>query len=205
MKKPKLRELGEAVKALIKGPYTTKFPKVPSPAAPAFRGKVEFVDKDCVGCLACVEVCPAKALEGIDDVKKKKRSVVHHPDICIFCGQCNANCLTGKGIILTNEYDMAFLSDRDKQFIKVEKNLVLCECCGEVITTVEHLLFLAKKLGPLAYSNINFIITGQKELGLVEIQDKKEDTIHKRANVMKVLCPQCRRETVIKEEWGDKR
>jgi hydrogenase-4 component H len=157
----------------------------------------------CTGCSACVEICPAKALELVDDIPGKKRYVVHHYDICIFCGQCQANCLTKKGIRLTQEYDLAFLSDRDKQIAKVEKNLVLCEECGEIITTVEHLRFLAKKLGPLAYSNANLIITGQQELGLVEKPAEKEEALHKRAGLMRVLCGKCRRAAVIREEWGE--
>ncbi|OIN97729.1 hypothetical protein AUJ66_02350 [Candidatus Desantisbacteria bacterium CG1_02_38_46] len=204
MKKPKLRELGEAIKALIKGPYTTKFPFAPSPAAPAYRGKVEFDDKECVGCGACVEVCPAKALEMVDDIKSGKRQIIHHYDICIFCGQCQANCLTKKGINLTQEYDLAFLKDRDKQITSVEKNLVFCECCGEVVTTIEHLRYLAKKLGPLAYSNANLILINQEELGLIEGPAEKEEIPHKRASLMRILCAKCRRQVVIKEEWGEK-
>jgi len=203
MKKPKLRELGEAIKALIKGPYTTKFPFAPSPAAPAYRGKVEFDEKECVGCGACVEVCPAKALEMADDIKTGKRQIIHHYDICIFCGQCQANCLTKKGIKLTQEYDIAFLKDRDKQITSVEKNLVFCEVCGEVITTIEHLRYLAKKLGPLAYSNANLILISQEELGLIERPAKKEEILHKRADLMRILCAKCRRQVVIKEEWGE--
>jgi len=203
MKLPKIRELGEAIKAIVRGPFTTKFPYAPSPAAPAYRGKVEFDDKECVGCGACVEICPAKALELADDVPNKKRYVVHHYDICIFCGQCQANCLTKKGIRLTQEYDLAFLSDRDKQIAKVEKNLVFCEDCGEIVATAEHLQFLAKKLGPLAYSNANLILTGQQELGLVEKPVEKEVTSHKRAGLMRVLCGKCRRAAVIREEWGE--
>ena len=39
MKKPKLRELKEAVTALIRGPYTDKFPKTPAVIPERFRGK----------------------------------------------------------------------------------------------------------------------------------------------------------------------
>ena len=41
MKKPKLRELGEAVRALITGPATTRFPAEPYEAPPGFRGKAK--------------------------------------------------------------------------------------------------------------------------------------------------------------------
>ena len=62
MKLPKIREIIEAVKAVIKGPYTSKFPKVPHKPHPNFRGQPKFDDKKCVGCLACEEVCPVDAI-----------------------------------------------------------------------------------------------------------------------------------------------
>ncbi|KAF5434557.1 hydrogenase-4 component H [Candidatus Methanophagaceae archaeon] len=37
MKYPKLRELVEAIKAVLKGPYTSKFPKKPYVPHPNFR------------------------------------------------------------------------------------------------------------------------------------------------------------------------
>ena len=71
MKLPKIRELGEAIKALIFGPYTSKFPLRVPMIPDGFRGKPQFYEDDCVGCLACVEVCPARAIEYVDDKKKK--------------------------------------------------------------------------------------------------------------------------------------
>ena len=63
MKKPKLRELKEAVTALWKGPYTIDIPKSPPPVAAEFRGKPEYQKEYCIGCGACSEVCPANAIE----------------------------------------------------------------------------------------------------------------------------------------------
>ena len=57
MRKPKLRELGEAIKAVVLGPYTTKFPAEPSPAPPAYRGKGKFQEDKCIGCGDCIEAC----------------------------------------------------------------------------------------------------------------------------------------------------
>ena len=72
MKLPKLRELIEAIKALIVGPYTSKFPKVPHVAHPNFRGQPKFDHEKCVGCLACEQVCPAKAIDHRDETDDKK-------------------------------------------------------------------------------------------------------------------------------------
>jgi len=96
MRYPKLRELKEAVKALVKGPYTTKFPYEPHTPYPKFRGKPIPDEKECVGCGACKEVCPSSAIEIKDN--EHVRELIWHYDFCIFCGQCEANCTTKKGV-----------------------------------------------------------------------------------------------------------
>ena len=58
MRYPKLRELREAIKALIKGPYTSRFPFKPHTPFERFRGRPYLHEEDCTGCTACVQVCP---------------------------------------------------------------------------------------------------------------------------------------------------
>ena len=53
MKLPKLREVAEAVSALVHRPYTSPFPRVPHVANPKFRGQPKYDRDQCVGCLAC--------------------------------------------------------------------------------------------------------------------------------------------------------
>ncbi|MEW6556768.1 MAG: 4Fe-4S binding protein, partial [Elusimicrobiota bacterium] len=77
MRYPKLRELKEAIKALIKGPYTTKFPFEPHTPFPRFRGKPVPDEKNCIGCGACAEVCPTRAIEVIDPDITLTRSPTH--------------------------------------------------------------------------------------------------------------------------------
>jgi len=67
MKLPKARELVEAVKALVKGPYTSKFPAKPHVPYPSFRGQPKYDPDKCVGCLACEQVCPAEAIGHRDE------------------------------------------------------------------------------------------------------------------------------------------
>ncbi|RKY36935.1 MAG: 4Fe-4S ferredoxin, partial [Candidatus Omnitrophota bacterium] len=92
MKLPKLRELKEAITALIKGPYTTKYPFQPHTPMPKFRGKTQFFDDDCVGCGACSQVCPAHTIEVEDIVDKEKKTgkrvITLYHENCIFCGNC---------------------------------------------------------------------------------------------------------------------
>ena len=104
MKYPKLRELKEAITALIKGPYTTKFPFKPHVPEKRFRGKPEYFKDGCVGCRACAEVCPTGCIEVKDmpDAEPPLRRLELRYDSCIFCGQCQAACITQEGIKLSS-------------------------------------------------------------------------------------------------------
>jgi len=200
MRYPKLRELKEAIKALIKGPYTARFPYQPHKPFQRFRGKSEYHEDDCIGCSACFQVCPARAIEIRDE--KDKRILIVHWDLCIFCGSCQANCITGKGIMLSNEFDLATTGKRSELKQEIKKDLLLCECCGEVIAPKDQILWVAKKLGPLIFSNASLMMYYLNNLGLTmagkqEKFSSREDELA-RADRIKILCPRCRREAVIK-------
>jgi len=199
VKLPKIRELGEAIKALILGPYTSKFPFEQPKIPDGFRGKPQFYEDDCVGCLACVEVCPARAIEYVDDKKKKLRTLTHHQDICIYCQQCERACITEKGILLTKEYDLATF-DRSRSITRSVKELVICEHCGGIVAPLDHIKFLAKKVGHLLYANPTLLLARHDELKLLEA-DQPLNSFHKRADHLKFLCPNCRREIILKEQW----
>jgi len=205
MRYPKLRELKEAIKAIIKGPYTTRFPYEPHVPQEKFRGKPEFYEKECVGCCACAEVCPARAIDVVDDTRARRpmRRLVLHFDICVFCGQCQANCITEKGIKLTGEYDLA-LFNRNEATVRVEKELLVCEECGKVIGAKDHLLFLARKLGPLAYGNMPLLLTAFRELELIKAPPTIGPPL-RRAHIFRIICPRCRREALLQDIWGKKK
>jgi formate hydrogenlyase subunit 6/NADH:ubiquinone oxidoreductase subunit I len=198
MRYPKLRELREAIKALIKGPYTSKFPYKPHKPFERFRGKPLFHEEDCVGCGACFQVCPAKAIDMQDTGEKRVLSVSW--DMCIFCGQCQANCLTGKGIILSQEFDLATTGKRAELKQVIEKELLLCGSCREVIAPRLQILWVARKLGVLSFSNASAMLFYLQNLNLAfkEKDLPKEKKEFLRSDRMKVLCPRCRREAVIK-------
>lgn len=203
MRYPKLRELREAIKALIKGPYTTKFPFVPHTPAEKFRGKPVPDDQWCVGCGACVEVCPAGAIELIDEPATATRKIIWHYDDCIFCGQCEVVCITEKGVHLSDEYDLATF-DRSSLFSEQKKELLLCEKCEQVIGTKKHLLWLARKLGPLAYSNFPLILTVQRELEIVKeipLEPVPDEPVS-RCDIFRILCPKCRRQSLLFDQYG---
>jgi formate hydrogenlyase subunit 6/NADH:ubiquinone oxidoreductase subunit I len=202
MRYPKLRELKEAIRALIKGPYTSKFPKEPHIPFERFRGRPYFHEESCVGCAACAQVCPTRAIE-IEDVLaggKPRRVLTVHWDICIFCGQCQGNCLTGKGIVLSQEFDLATTEKRQDLKQTIEKDFVLCDCCGEAIVPYDQYSWVSQRLGPLIFSNASILLFYLKALGLslrTKVTSSKE-ILHSRADRIKILCPRCRREAVIK-------
>ncbi len=198
MKYPKLRELKEAIRALIKGPYTSKFPFAPHKPYERFRGRSEFHEEDCVGCSACFQVCPARAID-MQDVKNKRILTVNW-DLCIFCGQCQANCITGKGIMLSNDFDLSTTGKRTELRQTIEKEFAVCECCGENIVPLDHILWVARRIGPLCFSNPSLILFYLKVLNLAS-QEKlppKEESDFIRPDRIKILCPRCRREAVLK-------
>jgi len=204
MKKPKLRELGEAIKALVRGPATTKFPAEAYEAPEGFRGKPQYEEDDCIGCSACAEVCPSQCIEVTDDVTADPpmRRLDLRYEACIFCGQCALYCTTEKGVRMTTEYDLACF-DRTQAVESVEKELVLCEVCGVVIGAREHLLWVAERLGAKRYANPTLILLADGELGLVSGQPARErDRPLDRSDMMRILCPKCRRATVLRETWG---
>ncbi|MCK4284411.1 MAG: 4Fe-4S dicluster domain-containing protein [Candidatus Brocadiae bacterium] len=205
MRKPKLRELKEAVLAIFRGPYTTKFPAVEHVPPDGFRGRSEYFEEDCIGCMACAMVCPAIAIKVVDDTQAHppKRTLELRFDKCIFCGQCELNCTTKTGIKLTQIYDLATL-DRASCVQEIEHELILCEVCGQVVGTRKHLLWVAEKLGAKAYANPTLIVLadGAMKLTAKDAGRTAEPTLA-RNDMMRVMCPACRRTTVIHELWGE--
>ncbi|MFH1389948.1 MAG: 4Fe-4S binding protein [Candidatus Margulisiibacteriota bacterium] len=190
------RILLEAVRALLFGPYTNRYPFVPTKVPSGFRGKPQFYEQECVGCGACAEVCPARAIEVIDD--HKTRTLIHHQDQCVYCGECERACITEKGIKLTAEYELSTY-DRSKSTTSSAKKLVLCEHCGGVLAPEDQLRFLAKKVGHLLYANPTLLMARGAELKLYSSQPEK--TPHRRGGHLRLLCPNCRREMIITEQW----
>jgi hydrogenase-4 component H len=200
MKKPKLRELKEAVVALIKGPYTSSFPKKPHIPHPNFRGQPKYNQQKCVGCLACEEVCPVDAIAHKDSVKDKvspKREMIHYTDTCIFCGQCEAACIADhEGIKLSNDWELSFF-DRKSSYETIEKELQLCEICGSAIACKDHLKWIAERIGELAYSSPTLYLSRLKNLGIIDDNIISAIKDHGRSDRVKILCARCRRGTTL--------
>jgi formate hydrogenlyase subunit 6/NADH:ubiquinone oxidoreductase subunit I len=201
MRYPKLRELKEAVKALVRGPYTAKFPAQPHQPFEKFRGRPYYHDEECIGCAACVQVCPTGALS-FEDIAVEgsgaKRVLKIMLDLCIFCGNCQANCPTEKGIVLSREFDLATTEDRQGLKQEIEKPFVLCECCNQPIVPADQFRWVANKLGALVFTNTSLLLFYLRLQGLASLQAHSEaaNTTPLRSDRFKILCPSCRRQAV---------
>jgi len=205
VRKPKLRELKEALRAAFSPRYTTHYPVGGHTPPDGFRGKPVYDSDHCIGCGACAEVCPAVAIRVVDrlDGEKPTRTIQQRWDKCIFCGQCELHCTTGDGIKLTKEYDLATL-DRSSCVQSIEHELVVCEVCGAAVGTKKHLQWVARRLGAKAYANATLILSGDgwRQLAPAPAPRTDEPPLA-RNDLMRVQCAACRRTTVIRELWGE--
>jgi len=200
MKYPKLREVREALVSLVTPAYTTKYPNVPHVPFEKYRGKPVVDNENCVGCETCANVCPPQAITFTDNKEKSIRVIKRDYGKCIFCGQCQDHCITGKGVKLSDKiFDLAVF-DQKQNIEYQEKELLICESCGAIITTKEHLHFMHRKLGPKAFSSIlNLNLLNQK-LKLAEGQDidvEIRDKL-KRKDMFNIICPNCLRQILVK-------
>ena len=193
MRWPKLRELKEAITALVTGPYTSAFPAEPPVLPDAFRGAPRYDEEVCVGCGACANVCPTGACSMEDDIGRSVRTLTIRFDRCIFCGQCHANCLTEDGVTQTAEFDLC-TTDRSELREQVEKELLICETCGVVIGAKDHIRWVARRLGPLAFGNPTLLLTAMGDLELADRPPVPSGEL-KRGDRLRVMCPKCRQVT----------
>jgi formate hydrogenlyase subunit 6/NADH:ubiquinone oxidoreductase subunit I len=199
MKYPKLRELKEAITSLVTKPYTSNFPVKPHEPAEGFRGKPLVNEEGCVGCETCANICPSIAITISDDKENKIRTITRDYGACIYCGKCEEHCLTGDGVALSQKFDLACF-DRSTLIETQERELLTCKSCGVIITTKDHYKYINEKLGPQAYSSVMNLNMLNERLELHRKKDVNTDVKDglKRKDMFNILCPNCMRETQLK-------
>ena len=199
MKYPKLRELKEAIISLFTKSYTTKFPAGDFKPFAGYRGKPIVDEDNCVGCETCANVCPSNAITFTDDPVKGIRTITRDYGTCIFCGKCEEHCITGDGVKLSDEeFDLACFN-RSVLIETQERELLLCDSCGAIITTKDHMRFIHEKLGPKAYSSIMNLNMLNERLQMARAEDIQTKIIDglKRKDMFNTLCPNCNRKVQI--------
>ena len=102
--------LPELWRTLLTQPITVGYPFEPLELPTYFRGRVTIEQALCTGCGLCVRDCPAFALE-LERESRNKFKLIHYPDRCAYCGQCETSCRFG-AVTLINEF-IRVTPDRD--------------------------------------------------------------------------------------------
>ncbi|MEM2025696.1 MAG: 4Fe-4S binding protein [Desulfurococcaceae archaeon] len=123
------KALREGIKALLKGPFTVRYPFEASPPPETFRGAPKRDPEKCTACGACVQGCPTGAISVLDMGKTVAVDVWYGK--CIFCGRCTEVC-PEEAVKMSLEYS---LSTTDKNEVREQVPLTAyrCQLCGKLI------------------------------------------------------------------------
>lgn len=103
--------------------------------------------------------------------------------------------------MLSREFDLATTGKREDLKQAIEKEFVLCEVCAEPILPYDQYVWVAKKLGPLSFTNASLLLFYLRGSGLALKEKAHPDSQRaaiNRSTRLKILCPRCRREAVLK-------
>lgn len=125
-----VRILFEAAKT---GTVTVLYPRAKPLVTESFRGAIRIDPAKCVGCGACVRVCPPKALTLT--VEGEVATLRYFVGRCIFCGMC-ADVCPERAITVTKEFELASRELYDL-FTDVEHTVRRCARCSKPFTTVK--------------------------------------------------------------------
>ncbi|MFX1546647.1 MAG: 4Fe-4S dicluster domain-containing protein [Promethearchaeota archaeon] len=170
---PNIKTVVEVFKSFL-NPSTTKFPASPPDHLPkGFKGKVQLDQDTCIGCGACLQVCPSFAYKFVDN--ESKRYLYYDPGACIFCETCVKSCPT-ESLEMSQVFDMSVQADQDTSELIIILDMQLCENCKESFATIKHLDWIQKKLedSPI-------------------IDENKRKIIRNEFEIARLYCPKCRK------------
>ncbi len=110
------------------GVVTIRYPNKPPLITSEFRGRIVIDASKCIGCGACVNICPSNALT----IKETydKRIINYFIGRCIYCGSCADVCPV-KAITITKDFELATENIRDLNNRVVHYKAVCCRCGSE--------------------------------------------------------------------------
>lgn len=138
---PLLREVWICLKA---GRVTLPYPLKPMSAPPKFRGRPTIDGDKCIGCGACVEVCPPRLIKIADEGTMRRISMDYSR--CTYCGRCQEICPTGSSQ-LTDDFEDATASRKDLT-VAVDLELSPCKACGAAFITKRLLAKMTDEFSP---------------------------------------------------------
>lgn len=197
---PKVREIREALTSFFSAPYTSSFPKDGYTPPKEYRGFPKYDAAHCVGCGTCAQVCPSNAISMAEDLEGAIRTLRIDYTSCMQCGQCVEKCITGKGIQNSTHYSLSVSNLKAPEVYEtIEKELVICEICGEVIGCKDHLLWVKERLGAKAYAHPTLML--QTQSLFFDVEPSKAKAKVRREDFLKTVCAKCRQEVVITDEF----
>jgi len=105
------------------------------PTPESYRGKITVDQTKCTGCGACERICPASAIEVVDEERRRTMRFLY--DRCTFCALCQEIC-PEKAITLTGEYTLA-TERRDAAEVRVQVDLQPCAICARFYAPLPQL------------------------------------------------------------------
>jgi len=107
-----------------------------------FRGEPVVSSNKCIGCAACVNSCPASAIE-IDDTGAERMIRFAHKD-CIFCATCQEVCPTEAVDLICK--DKPWCKDKETAASEATIELKKCLLCGLPFTASKQVDWAIKKI-----------------------------------------------------------
>ncbi len=111
--------LPELWRTLFEKIITVAYPFGPLELPDNYRGRVRIDPEKCRGCGACIRDCPAFGLE-LEKEGRDEFRLVHYPDRCISCSQCEDSCRLG-AIWLTNEFVKPAIGEKPRVEVLVDR------------------------------------------------------------------------------------
>jgi hydrogenase-4 component H len=136
--------LKEVLICLRAGRVTLPYPLKPAVAPQRFRGRPTIDGTKCIGCGACVEVCPPRLITLTDTGTTRRISMDYSR--CTYCARCQEICPAGSATC-TEDFEDATASRADLT-VSVELELVPCRSCGTPFITRRMLAKMSDEFSP---------------------------------------------------------